>query len=80
MRKIENEDKNNDILLPSMMKKEPRGVHPYPEHDPSKYDNEMDYVYIDFKNNFKDWTQGNSMIGNISNLLHIEPKAFVDGE
>lgn len=76
MQKIDDEN----TLLPSMMKKEPRGVHPDPEHDPPKHPPEMDYVYVEFKNDFRDWTHGNSVIRNISNLLHIEPSAFTDGE
>ncbi|XP_018575547.1 receptor-type tyrosine-protein phosphatase N2 [Anoplophora glabripennis] len=76
MHKIDDEN----TLLPSMMKKEPRGVHPDPEHDPPKHAPEMDYVYVEFKNDFRDWSHGMSIISNISNLLHIEPSAFVEGE
>ncbi|KAJ8957783.1 hypothetical protein NQ314_006496, partial [Rhamnusium bicolor] len=78
-RNLEKEDEE-DILLPSMMKKGPPGANPYPDHHPSKYEKDLDYVYVGFKNGLKAWKQGNTIIRNISNLLHLEPKAFTDGK
>lgn len=42
---IQSTDK--DTLLPSMAKKEPRGAHPNPFHEP--YDVDPNYVYVKFK-------------------------------
>ncbi|KAF2882337.1 hypothetical protein ILUMI_23836 [Ignelater luminosus] len=66
-----------DILLPSMMKKEPRGAHPNPSHEP--YDVDTDFVYVKFKESLSTWQQGEEIIGNISELLHLEPKAITHG-
>ncbi|KAJ8970255.1 hypothetical protein NQ317_010499 [Molorchus minor] len=65
-----------NALLPSMMKKEPRGVHPYHDtmHEPGS-----DYVYVGFKNSLPSWKQGKNIIGTISALLRLEPQTFVDG-
>nr|CAH7719813.1 unnamed protein product [Callosobruchus chinensis] len=40
----------------------------------------MDYVYLLFNNELKSWSQGSAIIRNISNFLHLEPTAFVDGK
>lgn len=40
--------KTKNTILPSMMKKEPRGAHPNPSRD--IYDVDTDYVYVKFKN------------------------------
>lgn len=36
-----------DIIIPNMMKKEPRGVHPNPSHE--IHESENQYVYVNFK-------------------------------
>ncbi|KAJ8912111.1 hypothetical protein NQ315_005447, partial [Exocentrus adspersus] len=80
--KLMHKSEDENTPPPSMMKKKARGVHPNSrsEQEPARHENDMDYVYVEFKNDFKDWTHGNSVIKNISNLLHIEPMAFTDGE
>ncbi|XP_074036254.1 tyrosine phosphatase IA-2 isoform X1 [Leptinotarsa decemlineata] len=69
-----------DLMIPSMMKKEPRGGgHPYPDFDPLKKKNELNFIHIYFKNQMTSWSQGLNIIGNISKLLRIERGFFVDG-
>ncbi|KAG5862828.1 hypothetical protein JTB14_027384 [Gonioctena quinquepunctata] len=68
-----------DTMLPSMMKKEPRGGHPYPENDLSRKKKDMNYVYVCVKEELSSWKEGNYIRGNISKLLHVEPGVFEDG-
>ncbi|CAG9834841.1 unnamed protein product [Diabrotica balteata] len=71
---------NKDILLPSMMKKEPRGAHPYPDMElQQRRDPDLEYVYVTLKNVLTSWSQGNNIIKNISNILKLDPKVFADG-
>lgn len=66
-----------DTVMPSMMKKEPRGAHPNPLHD--VYDVDTNFVYVIFKDSLSTWQQGEEVIGNISNLLNLEPRAITHG-
>ncbi|KAK5645165.1 hypothetical protein RI129_006465 [Pyrocoelia pectoralis] len=68
---------DDDTIMPSMMKKEPRGAHPNPLHD--IYDVDTNFVYVIFKDSLSTWQQGEEMIGNISALLNLEPKAITHG-
>ncbi|CAH1280175.1 unnamed protein product [Diabrotica balteata] len=78
--KIEPRTKPKDILLPSMMKKEPRGAHPYPDMElQQRRDPDLEYVYVTLKNVLTSWSQGNNIIKNISNILKLDPKVFADG-
>lgn len=45
-----NKLETNEVLLPSMMKKVPRGAHPNPSHE--AYDVDMDFVYVAFKDRY----------------------------
>lgn len=37
----------HDVIIPSMIKKEPRGAHPNPSHE--VYDVDTDYVFVAFR-------------------------------
>lgn len=67
-------EKNGESVLPSMMKKEPRGAHPNPSRE--IYDVDPNYVYVKFKDGVSTWQQGEQIISNITYLLHLEPKAI----
>lgn len=71
----------NDII-PSMMKKEPRGVNPNPSYLDelrSVYEDDSgQYVYVEFNDVLKNWGQGKAIIANITNLLHMERKDLSD--
>lgn len=43
---------HDDVILPSMMKKEPRGAHPNPPHE--VYDVDTDFVFVIFKDRYND--------------------------
>ncbi|KRT85383.1 tyrosine phosphatase, partial [Oryctes borbonicus] len=66
-----------DVILPSMMKKEPRGAHPNPSHE--VYDVDTDYVFVGFRNSVQMWRQGDEIIQNISKLLNLEPGTLDSG-
>lgn len=65
------------MLLPSMMKKGPRGAHPNPAHE--VYDVDTDYVFVTFKNSVNTWKQGDEIIRNISDLLKLDPREISHG-
>lgn len=68
-----------DVLLPTMMKKEPRGGHPNPSNSvTNNHDNDRDFISIGFKDGLKTYKQGNAIIGNISLLLGIDSSSFVE--
>ncbi|KAF7287318.1 hypothetical protein GWI33_001683 [Rhynchophorus ferrugineus] len=71
-------------IIPSMMKKEPRGPHPNPNSNyvnPGKREGGDDqYVHIEFKEILRDWKQGKDIIKNIFNLLHMEQTDYIDGQ
>lgn len=70
----------NDIILPSMMKKEPRGGRPYPDLESSKRDSELyDYVYVKFMYPLNNWRHGHNIMRNISAILKLDPRVFADG-
>lgn len=72
-------------LIPSMIKKEPRGANPNPNsiYDtlkaPSRETDES-YVHVEFQEPLRDWKQGKDIMRNISNLLHMEQRDFTDGQ
>ncbi|XP_066155636.1 receptor-type tyrosine-protein phosphatase N2 [Euwallacea fornicatus] len=78
-----NEISKKDII-PSMMKKEPRGVNPNPGFSEgvrlSAKEGDCQYVHVEFKDSVKDWKQGMEIIWNIFNLLHLEKKDFTDSQ
>ncbi|GJQ80345.1 hypothetical protein Trydic_g12218 [Trypoxylus dichotomus] len=66
-----------DVILPSMIKKEPRGAHPNPSHE--VYDVDTDYVFVGFRNSVQMWRQGDEIIQNISKLLNLDPGTLDSG-
>ncbi|CAG9760558.1 unnamed protein product [Ceutorhynchus assimilis] len=75
----------NDIIIPSMMKKGPRGGKPNPSsldgmRNYYNKDGDGQYVHIEFKGTLTEWRQGKEIIRNISKLLHMDWSNFPDGE
>ncbi|KAI4461799.1 receptor-type tyrosine-protein phosphatase [Holotrichia oblita] len=68
---------DHDVILPAMMKKEPRGAHPNPSHE--IYDVDTDYVFVGFHKSIQMWRQGDEIIQNISRLLDLEPGTLDSG-
>ncbi|XP_057655924.1 receptor-type tyrosine-protein phosphatase N2 [Diorhabda carinulata] len=66
------------VILPSMMKKEPRNIHPHSDKEKSNRYN-LDYVYVTFKNRLSSWRQGENIIRNISNIMKLDSRVFADG-
>lgn len=66
-----------NILLPSMMKKEPRGAHPNPSHE--MYYVDTDYVYVTIKDKLTTWRQGDNIIKTISEILSLPPGVLSHG-
>lgn len=67
-----------DVFLPSMMKKEPRNIHPSSDMDKSNR-LELDYVYVTLKHPLSSWRQGSTIIRNISNVLKLDSRVLADG-
>ncbi|XP_048518833.1 receptor-type tyrosine-protein phosphatase N2 isoform X2 [Dendroctonus ponderosae] len=75
-------------LLPSMIKKEPRGANPlegarsreveHRQQEEEEAEEAGQYVHVEFRNVLRDWRQGKDIIRNISNLLRMEARDFVD--
>ncbi|CAG9860461.1 unnamed protein product [Phyllotreta striolata] len=65
---------------PAMMKKEPRGVHPNPDFEQARKENQdsHDYVYISFKSDLINWRHGRHIMGNLSEILKLDPKTLDD--
>ncbi|CAH1973634.1 unnamed protein product [Acanthoscelides obtectus] len=73
-------DEKTGKIRPTKIKKEPRGMYRYLSDHGQLKNGDMEYVYVEFVNGLKSWSQGSTIIRNISNMLHLEPTAFTDGK
>lgn len=65
--------KLQELLKPSMMKKEPRGAHPNPI---GINDVNTDYAYVGIRTNLASWKKGDELVRKIATLLDLEPNVL----